>query len=125
MFGIDEFGGSDDGNPDNYSTERAGTDLTTLQGDGNSLPVQIDTDVPRQTSVTQLLGSSGTLARDVGTAFGTLRRQVSTAGSDFRSASGNASRGNSLGTWWQYASTTDKLVVGLAAVTVVLMMVKV
>ncbi len=71
-------------------------------------------------SVLQKIGAIdiGQTARDLGTAIGTIKRQIGTADDEFKTARDNAASGNKLGTWWQYASTTDKIMVGLAALGV-------
>ena len=107
----------------NYQ-EIQNSDLPVLQGDGNSPGVQTDTDPIPQRSVVQLLGSVGSIARDAGTAAGQIRRDLSGARGNFNRAYNATASGNPLATWWQYASTTDKLVVGLAAVTLVIMVVE-
>lgn len=99
-----------------YATDR---DLTVLQGDGNSPPLQSDNSPQSSSSVLQLLGSIGTTARDVGTAVGTVQKQFKDASVNYNQARTNAAGGNKLGTWWMYASTTDKLMVGLAVVGII------
>lgn len=94
-------------------------DVKILQGDGNSMPVQTDSSGQVASTPLQILGSIGSTARDLGTAVGTIKRDFKTAGAQYRNAENAASTGNSLSTWWQYASTTDKLMVGLAVVAII------
>lgn len=63
--------------------------------------------------ITRLLGSIGTAARDIGTAVGTVQRSVSGAPADYDRARLAAKNDNKLSQWWQYASTTDKITVGI------------
>lgn len=70
------------------------------------------------TGLSKLLGSIGSTARDLGTAVGTVKRDVKRAGAEYRKAEDAAENGNKLQQWWKYSSDTDKLVVGLAFVGV-------
>ena len=97
----------------------ANVDQTNLQGDNNNLPIVSTNTNAAQPNLLQTLGSSSTTARDLGTAVGTAQRQLSMIGPSFRAGQANAASGNSLGTWWQYASTTDKLIVGLGIAALV------
>lgn len=118
MYGIDPFeldGGGDIGD---VAIRESISDIKIMQGDGNSLPVQSDTGAEVASTPLQLLGSIGKTARDVGTAVGTLQRDLKGASGQYEQARSSAASGNSLGTWWQYASTTDKLMVGLAVVAI-------
>lgn len=99
-------------------------DLPTLQGDGNSPPVQADTMPQRSNSLVDLLGSIGSTARDLGTAVGMTKRELSTVDDKFKKARDAQESGNSLSTWWQYTSTTDKVMIGLAAAGLVLVLYK-
>ncbi len=96
-------------------------DFTELQGDGNSAPVVSDVTPQTTPTLQQLLGSGGIVqtARDLGTAVGTIQQQINAAGPAYTQARTNAATGNKLGTWWQYASTTDKLMVGLAVIGII------
>lgn len=94
-----------------------------LYGSANDAPT---VSTPMQTSngspfskLVDLLGSIGTVARDLGTAVGKTEADIKAAQGNYQTARQNALSGNTLGTWWQYASMTDKLVVGLAAAGVV------
>jgi hypothetical protein len=53
------------------------------------------------------------LARNVGTAVGTVKRTVATAETEYKIAERNAESGNKLQQWMQYSSTQDKLTVGI------------
>lgn len=96
-----------------------------LTGARNTLPVV--SDKPAQgafSSFRDLMGSVGTIARDVGTTVGTVRRdlknaedQIRGAAPEYRTAQRNAYTGNRVGQWWQYATMTDKVIVGLAVLT--------
>lgn len=94
-----------------------------LYGSANDAPI---VSTPMQSSesspfskLIDLLGSVGTVARDLGTAVGKTEADLKAASGEYKTARANALSGNTLGTWWQYASMTDKLVVGLAAAGVV------
>ncbi len=73
------------------------------------------------TGLKNLTGSLGTLttrARELGTAVGTVQRQIQGSGAEFTAARRQAVSGDKMGQWWAYASTTDKVLIGLAAVGV-------
>lgn len=70
------------------------------------------------------IGSIGQTARDLGTAVGTIERDIKGAGTEYQTARNNAKTGNKLGQWWDYAPTTDKVMVGLAAAGLVLVVVQ-
>jgi hypothetical protein len=106
------------------TTDYGVADLPVLQGDGNSPPLVSDTTMQRDSSLLQILGSIGSTARDLGTAVGTVKRDFEGAKDAYGQAYRNASTGNSLGTWWQYASTTDKLMVGLAVAGILVVLLK-
>lgn len=100
-------------------------DIVSLAGDNNSPPVQASYNPPLIGSDQQKLGSGislpniAQLGTDVGTAVGTIQRQAAQAKANYNAAQGAAASGNSLSTWWLYASTTDKLMVGLAIVGII------
>lgn len=96
-------------------------DAAELGGDGNSLPVQSDTTYQANPNPLQILGSIGTTARDLGTAIGSIKHDISTAGAQYKAGYNATSQGNSLQTWWLYASMTDKLMVGLGVAAIVAM----
>lgn len=100
------------------------TDAVSLEGDGNSPPVVSDVTPQRDSSILQLLGSIGQQARDLGTALGTAKHDISNAKANYNAAYNNAAAGNSLGTWWMYASTTDKLMVGLGVAGILVVLLK-
>jgi hypothetical protein len=99
-----------------------------VRGSANSLPTVSDMPETSQASpfsgLTKLLGSIGTTARDLGTAVGTARRDIAGAGQQYRTAQANAYKGNSAGQWWQYSTTMDKVMVGLAVLVVVVVIAK-
>ena len=118
-------------NPDSGAdaADFSALDATTLQGDGNSPPIQSDVDWQSPTSNLQKLGSTDWVAasRDAGVVVGNFQKTVTQARDAFNNARGAAASTaplSGLQTWWQYASTTDKLVVGLAAATLIYMIVK-
>ncbi len=104
---------------DEGGTSIVASDAVELGGDGNSPPIQTDTTYQTSPSVLQLLGSIGTTARDVGTAAGTIKRDFEQAGTNYKTAYNAAAQGNSLQQWWLYASTTDKIMVGLGIAGIV------
>lgn len=123
MFGMDVFGDSSDPVPDytsvaDYASQAASAN-NALFGDGNSPPVVSDNTNQAAPSILQLLGGAANTARDVGTAVGTIQRQIQGVGPAYQAGYNASSTGNSLSTWWQYASTTDKLMVGLAVVGII------
>ena len=96
-----------------------------LTGAPNDLPVissnqQTSVDSPF-TTFRQLLGSIGSVAqsaRDVGTAVGTVQRDIDNAGKTYNNARVNARTGNSAAQWWNYSNPTDKMMIVLAALGV-------
>jgi len=97
-------------------------DLPILQGDGNSPPVQSDTMPQGGRSILDTLGGMvgniSQYARDLGTAVGQVQRDVKGADDAFKGARDAQLHGSNLSTWWQYTSTTDKVMIGLAALGV-------
>ena len=65
-------------------------------------------------SITKLLGSIGTTARNLGTAVGTAKRDIKGAGAQYRAGEKAAERQSKVQQWWMYSTTNDKLVIGLA-----------
>jgi Sec-independent protein translocase protein TatA len=63
------------------------------------------------------------LARNAGTAVGTVKRTITTAEQEYKTAERNAETGNKLQQWVQYSSTQDKLtvVIGLAGLAFLLL----
>lgn len=101
---------------------------TAVQGAGdNTLPV---VSAPQQTSIDSpwqgignvmgTIGSTYKTARDLGTAAGTIKRDFESIKPAFDTAYKNAATGNSAGTWWQYASPTDKAMIALAVIGIVI-----
>ena len=115
-FTFDEFS--------NVQVSDVAGDAAPLLGDGNTLPVVSNVTLQDTGSVLEKLGSVDYVkaAKDVGTAVGTFQRRVDEAKHGYANSLHAAQTGNSLGSWWQYASTTDKLVVGLAVVTIIIML---
>src|SRR5262245_54619052 len=99
-----------------------------ITGSPNQPPVISDTPETSVSSVLSsvkgILGSIGTTARDIGTAVGTARRDISLAGQQYRTAQQQAYSGNSLGQWWNYSTTQDKLVIGLAVVGILVVLLR-
>ena len=118
MYGVNPFEMDGGGDIADVAIQESLPDIKILSGDGNSPPVQSDDSGQIASTALQKLGSIGDTARDLGTAIGTFRRNISGAGAQYRAAQDAAYNGNSLSTWWQYASTTDKLMVGLAVVAI-------
>ncbi len=117
-----------------YSVDFSVPDVSTppfnsdilVEGDGsaNFPPVISD---PPQSSIGSILNSAQKIlgsASELGTAAGTIQRQVSTFGSQFNKAKATAASGNSIGTFWQYATPTDKIVIVLAAVGVLIALIQ-
>lgn len=98
-------------------------DAIGLSGDNNSPPLQSDPGKAQTATILQLLGSAPQLARDVGTAVGTVRRQVEAVGPAYNNAQIAAYHGGSLATWWQYETTANKamILIGIAGIVVVLL----
>jgi len=65
------------------------------------------------------LGSIGTTATQLGTAAGTAVRNVKQAETNYKTAYNNAATGNSIGTFWQYATPVEKAMIILAVVAIV------
>lgn len=92
---------------------------TTLNGTQNTPPLvstTMQTDTPGNspfTGIQKLLGSIGPIARDFGTAVGTIKRQINGAPIEYQKAENAAATGDKASQWWQYSSTTDKLTVGI------------
>lgn len=63
-------------------------------------------------------------AASAGTLVGTIKSDLNQAKVNYAAGQTAASTNNSLATWWLYASTTDKLIVGLTAATVLIMLMK-
>lgn len=70
------------------------------------------------------VGSVTQTARDLGTAVGTIERDIRGAGTAYQTARQDAKSGNQLAQWWTYAPTTDKVMVGLAAAGLVLVVIQ-
>ena len=83
-----------------------------------STPMQSSANSDYGVNVTQILGSAVQTARDIGTAVGTVERTGRVAELEFKDARSNASSGNKIGTFWQYASSTEKAMIALAVVAI-------
>lgn len=70
------------------------------------------------------LGSIGTTAAQIGTAVGTAQRNIAIAKGQYNAARNDAKNGNSLGTFWLYATPTEKAMIILAAVAIVVTVAK-
>lgn len=118
------FGDNIDFSSVNPADLGAPQDAFTLGGDNNSPPLQTDLTYQSASSTLQKLGSIdySKLATSVGTAVGTIEKEIKQIGPNYNAAQQAASSTNplsGLATWWQYASTTDKLMVGLAVLGIV------
>lgn len=96
-----------------------------LNGSPNNLPTT-STPVDGQKSnpfdfavARDLAVNASKIARDVGTAIGTLRREITAAPGAFSSAEKAAANNNKIQQWWLYSSPTDKLTVGIGLVGLV------
>ena len=119
-----DTGSASDPNSGSYDPTY-GSDVLVL-GDSNTPPVYSDTP---QTSIGSvfgglhnILGAIGTTARDVGSAVGSVRRSVREAKGQYSTAEKNAESSNKVGQWWQYSSTTDKLMIGIGVLGLVLVL---
>lgn len=83
-----------------------------------STPMQTSAVTDYGTSILQLLGSASQTARDVGTAVGSIKRDLKGVPAAYQTAQDNAASGNKVGTFWQYASPTDKTMIILAVVAI-------
>ena len=89
---------------------------TLVTGSDNTAPVISDT--PQSGGFTwgglhNILGAIGQTARDVGTTVGSIKRAGRDIEGNYKTAEANAASGNKLGQWWQYSSTTDKVMIGI------------
>lgn len=114
---------------DNVSMSPYNSDVL-VEGDGTLDFVPTITDSPQVASNggygatgTNLLGDAASLiqnapniGKQLGTAVGTAQNNINKGITNFQTAQSAAASGNNLSTWWQYASTTDKLMIGLAIV---------
>lgn len=76
------------------------------------------------TGLQNWLGSVGSVreaARDLGTAVGTVQRDLKAAQGEYTTARTNAKAGDGLAQWWQFASPMDKAMLGIAAAGLALM----
>lgn len=118
MF-LDEF---DDyyGSGDPYNEDAVVMPQSDVMITGSPATYNVVSDTPESSigsvfsSALSILGSIGKTARDVGTAVGTVRRDLKAAEGEYRVAQTNAYQGNALGQWWQYSTTQDKMMIGLA-----------
>lgn len=121
----DEFHNFDDLDPfsdANYSAPETpvfNSDILVEGRDnGSVLPVVSDTSQYSTSSpfagIGNVLGSIGTTARDLGTAVGTAQRTVADAKNNYTTAKNAAASGNSISTFWLYATPTEKAMIILA-----------
>lgn len=125
-----DFGDLDPFSDANYSapsTPAFNSDII-VEGRGQDvLPVISDTAESSKSSpfsgLGNILGSIGTTASNLGTAVGTAQRDIKNAQSNYSTAKNAAASGNSIGTFWLYATPTEKAMIILAAagIAVVLM----
>ncbi len=64
-------------------------------------------------SIMDAIGNLGQTARDIGTVVGTAERDIKSVSGEYQTARNNAKTGNRLGQWWDYAPTTEKVMVGI------------
>lgn len=106
-----------------------------VEGDGgaNTLPTisdpaqsaRIDAPGNYSTTVQQIMGAIGSapqIAQSLGTAVGTAKANLAKAGAAYNKAETAAASGNSISTWWQYASGTDKAIVLIGIATLLVML---
>jgi len=121
-FALSTGYGSDANPVENYNF---GSDVL-VTGDANTPPTISDTPVTSVGSVFSgihnLLGGIATIARDTGTIVGETRRIRDTAATQYQSANNAAYTGNKGATWWQYASTTDKVMIGIGVLGLLLVL---
>ena len=102
-----------------YSQATDTGNMPQLTGDNNSLPVVSTSTVSGAANVAQLLGSAGTTATQLGTAIGNAQKQLASVVPNFKAGLAAGSSTNPLSAWLANASTTDKLLVGLSIVAIV------
>lgn len=124
-----DFGDLDPFSDANYSvpsTPVFNSDILVEGRGADVLPVQSDTaQYPNSGSYTglgNLLGSIGTTAKNAGTLVGTVQKDIKDAGTNFNSAKTAAASGNSISTFWLYATPTEKMMIVLAAAGLVLVL---
>lgn len=111
----------------NYESE------TLVNGDNSSNTYPVISDDLQSSSntsfsgVQNLLGSVGSVVTNLpkigtslGTVVGTAKHDVNQGIANYNNAQSAASKGNNLSTWWQFASTTDKIMIGLAVIAIVI-----
>ena len=104
-----------------------------VEGDGspNTLPVYSDTPQSSMDSpysgYSNIMGTVGdtiqnlpAIARSAGTAIGTAQYKIQQAQRQFSGARNAAANNNGIATWWAYASTTDKMMIGLAVIGIII-----
>jgi hypothetical protein len=123
---IDEI----DGYSDDYSSDDSFNSDILVEGDGSpnvyptvSTSPSVPDDGGYSGTLQNILGSVGDVinnlpqtAKNLGTAVGSVKHTIDVSKTNYKHAETAAASGNNLGTWWQYASTTDKLMIGLAVV---------
>jgi hypothetical protein len=103
-----------------------------VEGDGTYNQVPTITDSPQSnsdgpyTGWQNLLGSIGTTIQNapkigtaLGTAVGNAEHNINQGVANYNHAQSAAASGNNLSTWFQNASTTDKLMIGLAVIGII------
>lgn len=122
-------------NPDSNASLDPSNGDSLIMGDGTVNYVPLTSDKPQSSAgspysgIGNFLGSIGTtvqnlpaIAQSAGTLVGTAQHNIAQAGTNYTNAQQAAASGNQLSTWWQYASTTDKLMIGLAVVGILIAM---
>lgn len=126
-----DFGDLDPFSDSNYATPATpafNSDILVEGRGGAVLPTQSDTaqynsDGPF-TGIGNLLGSIGTTAKNLGTTVGTAQRTIADAKTNYNTAKNAAASGNSIGTFWLYATATEKMMIILAAAGIAVVLMK-
>ena len=114
--GVDPDTGSFDATVNPFEEPSQLAIMNNDAGIGTAVPTMSTPGQSGSPSLMQILGSLGTYARDVGTAVGSVRRDITGAGRAYNTAynqAANPTPQNKLAQWWAYSSMTDKLTVGI------------
>ena len=125
---FDEFEYDTSGNDTSVADAEAAKFLRQQETttDGNVVPLVSDERDVGGASVLQKLGSIdiSSTARNMGAIVGNVQYQAGQAVANFRGARNAAASDNKLMLWWQYASTTDKIMAGLAVAGILVVLLK-
>ena len=103
-------------NANSFETQSMLATASNDAGLGTAMPVMSTPGQSGNPSLMQILGSLGTYARDIGTAVGSVKRDINGVGRAYNTAynqAANPTPQNKLSQWWAYSSMTDKLTVGI------------